>query len=1276
LQKYGVINKMLDWGKIDNDKTFQRLVSQLVSLECRTPGFLPSSPYIGPDGGYDAYVKEYYEENLSGDTCIQAKYTKHSGKQAYNTLRAEVKKELKKAEINKISHLILVTNAELNIDYIKKLTALNSNSDLSLFIWDREKLIIKIERQPFLRSYYFDCPSIPLFIPSTVYYEEVEKSLIENVLPIEEIGTINSKLNEFELFLKDNRRKIFLIHAPGGYGKSHFLREISKLIFNKNIDREVWFIRDGIRDIKEAFGDEIGVRETATEKHKYVFIVDDADRADDIKDTLLCISKSGIDAKLVMSFRTSGKSAIENTLVSAKCLSISTMVSIPGWTREEYKKLLRAVSHKDSIQDEDDIVRRYPNPFFLVKIGLNIKGHKDYDFAITRKAILESLLHDAKQVLSDYSIDVEELLLNLTLIVPINITANTTLTKLASNFDIDETQLKKILDKLVAGGVLRSIGNILRFIPDMIGDVFLSEKMLSSNKTYRKQIFLYWFDTHSKNVFCNLGATLMYGESAYLLPIVEDIISSWIANAGKYSNYEKQDILEKFADVCGIAPERTVDLLWTFIKYKDLSTDAYGPIIIRLIHSSCPRNEIIKLIEGVRKNIKLGTYDNYKPNSLVRDTVSPLQNNIDAQIIPILNIIAKETKKKDGIIEFAKVALGEVLSSAHEWTHSSYNTVTFGNRALEVTDAVLKMRNKAITILKAMLLDNQPIIRLNAIEVIENIGKSYFGPGQTEIPLKDKISIEREELLDFINENNLIDTEKDWSVLSSYEDLLFIWWAQREVSDEKIVPMLYKFKYDAEYRINRFYISRWDISENIQDKIKDAPLEDRWKWTVDNLMHRKWHMTIDDFDDDAKVLCKKYPEAHHIVEFLCDLDQRVKIESTNVLFLKSWFKQAPEEFKNIRLTPDLWAKTPLVFKYTITYNLVQKYPELAKVIIDEILLAPSLSINEAKIAIGILTCGIPSINKYEIIKFLAEKNIDELNLIILERIQFMSGETSPEEMGKVVLIVLAHLTPEVQSISIEQILYILHKKGELYRKVFLDIIRDAVYKILINSKKLGYHDSEMAFMIFKDIKTLLEFIEARLEKEKYIKRYSEYRAIPFRGINALEKEIKNDEDYFYLIQKIIEWDAKYEDLMSFSIKTIFEQVISLKNISGISYFDIIKNKFYKKTKFPNFLRCLYHVKLNLSTIDTFYEAIEKSNEFGFDSNMGELLKSKIYPEDVWSSSLGEVPPAFIERKKVFQNLKDKSQPGVIKEALYMCIQGVENMIKEHKKEEENRFHSR
>lgn len=1279
MPRFGVREaKMLDWSKIDNEKTFQRLVNHLFFLECPSSfGFVPFSPYIGKDGGWDGkYEGLYPPEGLKGTYSIQAKWTKHNLNDAMLTLRERVKKELKKAKKNDVQHLRLATSAELRKEHIDELEKLNSNEVESFKIWARELLDLRISQQPFLRYFYFKSPSIPLFVPPAIYFKDVEQDLFKGSFR-KKILTIKKRLKELRTFLEDVNKKIFVIHAPGGYGKSHFLREIPRFLKSIKNDREVWFVRDGVRDVQQAFNDEIGVRESAEVKHKYIFVVDDADRADDIKEILLCIMKSGIDAKLVISLRTAGKFTIEDILVTTRYMPVTFMTSIPQWPDDELKELLRFVAQKNTIQNEGDIVRKYPNPFFLVKIGLNIRGKKDYDFEATRQAILQSLVSDTKQVLSSEQIDVKELLLNLTLVAPINIRNHSIRAKLAQKLKLDEEGLIRDLEKLVDGGVLRKIGNALRFIPDMIGDVFLWETMQSMGEDLRKESFLYWFDTHSKNIFCNLGATLRYGDNAYLVPIVTDVISGWISNAGKYNDYEKRRILENLEDICTIMPEKTLDLLWAFLDISNLSTDDYGPIVVRLIHSELRREEIVKIVEGLRLKVKEGTYDTYRPNTLVREAVSPLRNNIEKQIMPILAIIEESFRSSSLIIESAKVALQEVLASAHEWRHSTYASMQFGSRALKATEPVLSMRNKAIEIVKIMLLDSRPEVRLAAVGVVEDIGRCHFGPGiSSEIPLKNKIIEERQEMIRFIESNNLVEKEIDWQVLSSYEDLLFGWWAHQDVPDDEVLSLLNEFNYDAEYRVYRFYTSRWDISDDVRDKLKNAPLKDRWQWVVDNIMQRKWHLTIDNFQKDAVSLSKKYPKAEDIATFLYELGEKVTISSANTLFLRAWFIQNPGAFRQIRLQKSLWDKIPLIFKYTITFDLVHKYPDMAKTIIEKTLLTKEVAIDESKIAIDILSYNLPSVDKYGIIKTVAEKEIDDLNLTIMERMRFIGNKIPAKEMAEIVLIMLEHLSPKVSPKSVDHIAFILHGKKKDYIETFLEIAQEAIYSILLNDAELDYHDFKIMSFMFSSVEDLMAFIERRLEQESAINRYSEYEAVPFRGIDFIDKIIRNANDYFYGIQKVLEWDEKYGDIASYSVTKVFKQIILLKDVTGDLYLSSIKDKFYNQKLFSKYLDCLFRLPLIRSNIGVFSEAIQKSKEFNGENEMAKLLKSKIYPEGGWSSSVGQVPPAFIEKKEVFQLLKDNAPAGVIRNSLDECIRGVKKMIEDHKEEEENRFHSR
>ena len=281
---------MLDWSKIDNEKTFQNLVNHLFFLECPSAfGFVPFSPYIGKDGGWDGkYEGRYPKENLEGQYCIQAKYTKHNLNGAMPSLAQWAKEELKKAKKNQVDHLRLATCADLRDEHITKIEALNKGCVKTFKIWHGHDLLMRIEREPFLRLYYFDNPAIPLFVPASIYFKEVERKLTDIDVP-GGIKSVEDRINEVIAFLNYDKKKIFILHAFGGFGKSYFLKQFPQKAMRLGLDREIWFIRDGIRNVRDAIQDEIGVRDSSNEKHKYIFVLDDADRADDVKDILNCV---------------------------------------------------------------------------------------------------------------------------------------------------------------------------------------------------------------------------------------------------------------------------------------------------------------------------------------------------------------------------------------------------------------------------------------------------------------------------------------------------------------------------------------------------------------------------------------------------------------------------------------------------------------------------------------------------------------------------------------------------------------------------------------------------------------------------------------------------------------------------------------------------------------------------------------------------------------------------------------------------------------------------
>jgi len=275
---------MLDWTKIDNDKTFQRLVNHLFAVECNSPGFIPSSPYIGADGGWDGYYSgEYPLEHEKGEWSIQAKCTKKSFKDAMRYLKRQVKKELLKAMKKQIEHLRIATNAELKVEQVLELESLKTNDVNTLRVWHRERLALRIEQQPFVRHLFFGSPQYPMLVPANIYFKECEPDLLS--VPVTKIPKFEEYVHQVEQFILSKSKSILLVHSPGGYGKSHLLKGITEMAHDIDPQKQCWIVRAGHRKVEDAIQEEI------VNGREYVLVFDDADRDLESVRPLLALTK-------------------------------------------------------------------------------------------------------------------------------------------------------------------------------------------------------------------------------------------------------------------------------------------------------------------------------------------------------------------------------------------------------------------------------------------------------------------------------------------------------------------------------------------------------------------------------------------------------------------------------------------------------------------------------------------------------------------------------------------------------------------------------------------------------------------------------------------------------------------------------------------------------------------------------------------------------------------------------------------------------------------------
>src|SRR5262249_8093951 len=143
---------------------------------------------------------------------------------------------------------------------------------------------------------------------------------------------------------------ISIVHGPGGFGKSHFLRELGKKLSFEVPEWQPWFVRPGIRDCGEAIKDEV------VSGRKYIFFLDNGERYSDVLMHLVPHVKSySNDRRLVIGTRSAGLHVVDEVLKRYRIFA-NPPIGLKELTLEQQIDLLLQSANGKKIQHPDRIV--------------------------------------------------------------------------------------------------------------------------------------------------------------------------------------------------------------------------------------------------------------------------------------------------------------------------------------------------------------------------------------------------------------------------------------------------------------------------------------------------------------------------------------------------------------------------------------------------------------------------------------------------------------------------------------------------------------------------------------------------------------------------------------------------------------------------------------------------------------------------------------------------------------------------------------------------------
>lgn len=1291
---------MLDWSKIDNENTFQRLINHLFALECNSPGFIPSSPYIGADGGWDGYFSGYYPDyKLDGLFSIQSKWTTKSHAEALKHLKAEIKKELNKARENNVDYLIIATNAELKVKQINsELKVLNKGEVKTLDIWHRENLTLRIERQPFLTSKYFDILLYPVFVPSNIYFDNpiIEPHLTD--IKGSEIESFINYYDEFKKFVLSDKERIFIIHAPGGYGKSHFLKELAELSHQTDSNRQPWLVRLGLKKIEDAIQQEL------LPDRKYLLIVDDVDRdLDEIKPLLALLTKGSVDLKVVLSLGSSGIYLLQNEISNYGCSSITSRIQINDWQKEELIKLLRLIVNGDpnqKVKDEEIIAVTYPNPYLIIEFGRQIKGKGYTDIQKLKSKFVDDVSIDTKKALKGMynGDDLQELISVTASMIPFYTKDQLLLSKVNEEFKIDHKDFIKILNRLIETGILREIGRKVRFNPDMKGDFYLQNYIEQTRIDELEAFILKWIEVNPLNLFMNVGSASRYGETNKTKTVVKRIVSKWINNADNTTKDGKSKILSYLEKIVFIVPEESTNLLSAYLEIDEkskknqssldesassLSTDDYGNVLLELKKIPSIRKELLDIVEQITRLGISGTYYNYKPSTLITKCVSPLENKLEV-ILSTIEIfdqwLEKPTEERIILLESA---LKEALAGANHYERYKMGTLEWGSVPLKNDPRIIVLRDSVLWILTKMIRHECIEVQCAGVRIAWNIGQDPMGrDGDEKLPLHDRFAEEREQV---INELHLLlKTETDYRVLNEIEYLCLQWWALKKPGTVQVSKLLRELPQNPEYIVFKYHVAKYFV-ENYAELESEAPEVNRWTWFVSRTFGYENYKGKDSILSNVTAeLNKKYKTPNKIRDYLIELDSILPATNEQGIyrrpyFLKEWVLINSKAFLKIRNDTVIWKNIPSRFIDEIDTHLSSiKHDHIHRLAGEIFNSLPGVPSEKVQSFLRILVDSLPDNKSLKYINKLAKKGNTFIKANIIFYLKPIFDKTNDFDG---ILAIITDIISDEGGFS-DLLIANLSALPREFSKEFkvadqskITNLRKQVLKQLKNKSNVDYYSNNLLSFCIEDIDDFLSFIECRLKIAQNLPYTSGFQPIPYEGYDGLKQKTEDYVDFKKFMQKLFEW---YESDYFLILDFIEYLVKPLKQKEGTQESYLIKyiKELLAEQKIKEAIFTIEHLPLKSETIDMFIEVSEKGINGGLYDEISSLYKSRIYNNEFcWIKS----PEHLAENEskiQCFEEIRNRCSSARLKIIISRCVEVIKREIADENKFDEEIFNPR
>lgn len=691
-------------------------------------------------------------------------------------------------------------------------------------VWARAKLNRVLRDHAWIRQIYFGHQLVPGLVPLAHPCELDDPSQPD----IELVGR-STERTVLRCFIEGAPR-IGVIVAAGGSGKTRLLRALPELLWGTRPRRSVWLRRPGQGSLGEAFLNGLPVRKPM------VITLDDAAQAPEELTELarLAVDQTSVDVKLVVSIRTVDRESI--SLALAKFRFAVAYIDLEELSTEDAAHIARVECPALQPGDASRLAREFGSNLFLLRAAAQqlcrgVHPGTVVDDEHIRRLVAARLIEEAERQLLSLADQRQTQRL---------------LSEIALNVPLPFVRAKdsEAIKALYHSGVLRRIGNTLRFRRDVEGDLLLAYLL---EQAAQRAIIEHLFATQTggddiQRKLRNLSAA----GSGYAATMICELTQRWLAEpVGSLS--QRIRLLPYCAEA---APEQVAKICIKAAHARALTAGEVGSIVLALGHSDAVR--------GLRLLWELAVLDPTAASLSVHDVVNRLLNpyfhkhdELTGACL-LLEAWLREASPTCGRrAEVLAEALRALFRTVAAWDTYDGASFTIHEQELPATPRLLQIRRTATQLLGEMIAHPETELRRRAITILERHGAPHIGRVATQA-FHSAAADEFKLLVPIIEARFTAETEA--SLLSAiYMSLATRWaigWpgaddAGRLLVGQSIDPLIKAYHYSS--RDEWFY--------SFDEVLATAPEDDRWSWWIQRYLRSR---SVDECARVVSDLCARY----------------------------------------------------------------------------------------------------------------------------------------------------------------------------------------------------------------------------------------------------------------------------------------------------------------------------------------------------------------------------------------------------------------------------------